>query len=96
MVNTEDVAGPIQLATNLKGILQTSMLLCDKAFSRMAYEGWNTATLPKVRYTWNLHKATRETGIKPDFFSSMRGTTGIAGQSNYASANTCLGSYVQY
>ncbi|KAJ4865548.1 KR domain-containing protein [Trichoderma breve] len=51
---------------------------------------------PKVRYIWNLHEATRETGIKSDFFSSMRGTTGLAGQSNYASANTCLGSYVQY
>ncbi|KAL6835713.1 KR domain-containing protein [Trichoderma sp. SZMC 28015] len=76
VVNTEDVAGAMQLATNLKD--------------------WNTATMPKVRYTWNLHKATRETGIKPDFFSSMRRTTGIAGQSNYASTNACLSSFVQY
>lgn len=72
------------------------MLLCDEVFSRIAYEYWNTATLLKVRCIWNLHEATRETGIKPDFFSSMRGTTGLASQSNYASANTCLGSFAQY
>lgn len=38
VVNTEDVTRAIQLATNLKGILQTSMLLCDEAFSPMVYE----------------------------------------------------------
>ncbi|KAL6790930.1 KR domain-containing protein [Trichoderma sp. SZMC 28012] len=96
VVNKEDVDRAIQLATNLKGILQTSMVLCDEAFSRLAYEDWNMATLPKVRYTWNLHETTRETGTKPDFFSSMRGTTGIVVQSNYASANTCLGSFAPY
>lgn len=79
----------------LKGILQTSMLLCDEAFSPMAYEDWDTATLLKVIYTWNLDETTRETGIEPDFFSSMLSTTGIASQSNYASANTCLGSFAQ-
>ncbi|UKZ48040.1 hypothetical protein TrVGV298_002276 [Trichoderma virens] len=87
------------LAPNMKGIPQASMVLRDEAFSRMAYEDWNTATLPKVRGTWNLHEVTSQAGINPDFpilLSSMSGTTGMAGQANYAIANTFLDSFVQY
>ncbi|UKZ74592.1 hypothetical protein TrVFT333_002262 [Trichoderma virens FT-333] len=87
------------LAPNLKGILQASMVLRDETFSRMAYEDWNTATLPKVRGTWNLHEDTSQADINLDFFillSSMSGTTGLAGQANYAIANTFLDSFVQY
>ncbi|KAL6819973.1 KR domain-containing protein [Trichoderma camerunense] len=90
VVNTEDVARAIELVTNLKSILQTSMVLCDETFFRIAYEDCNMATFPKVGCIWNLHEAARETSIKPDIFSSMWSTTGLAGQSNYASANTCL------
>ncbi|KAL7916704.1 polyketide synthase [Trichoderma velutinum] len=99
VVNKDDVARAIQLAPNLKGILQASMVLRDETFSRLSYEDWNTATLPKVRGTWNLHEITSQAGIALDFFillSSMSGTTGLAGQSNYASANTFLDSFVQY
>lgn len=49
VVNKEDVDRAIQLATNLKGIPQTSMVLCDEAFSRLAYKDWNTATLPTTQ-----------------------------------------------
>lgn len=97
--NKDDVVRAIQLAPNLRGILQASMVLRDETFSRMSYEDWNTATIPKVRGTWNLHEVTAQAGIKLDFFillSSMSGTTGLAGQSNYASANTFLDSFVQY
>ncbi|KAF3065727.1 Compactin diketide synthase mokB [Trichoderma lentiforme] len=98
-INKEDVARAIQLATNLKGILQTSMVLCDEVFSSMACEDWSTATLPMVRGTWNLHNITCQVSIKYDFLillSPMSGATGLAGQSNYASASTSLSSFVQY
>lgn len=47
--------------------------------------------------TWNLHKAF--VGLKLDFFilfSSLSATHGNYGQGNYASANSFLGSFVQY
>ncbi|PTB60054.1 hypothetical protein M431DRAFT_502195 [Trichoderma harzianum CBS 226.95] len=84
VVNTEDVARAIYLATNLKGILQTSMVLCDEAFLRMAYGEWGMAILPEVRGTWDLHDIACQASIKLDFFvrlSSMTGSTGLAGQS---------------
>lgn len=84
VVNKEDVARDIQRTMNLKGILQIPMVLCDEAFSRMAYEDWSTATLPKVRGTWNFHDIAWHVSIKLDFFirlTSMSGSTGPAGQS---------------
>ncbi|PKK41976.1 hypothetical protein CI102_13873 [Trichoderma harzianum] len=71
VVNTEDVARAIYLATNLKGILQTSMVLCDEAFLRMAYGEWGMAILPEVRGTWDLHDIACQASIKLDFFGRL-------------------------
>ncbi|QYS92790.1 KR domain-containing protein [Trichoderma simmonsii] len=93
VVNKEDVARGMQLATNLKGIFQTFMVLLDEAVSRMAYEDWNTATLPEVRVTWNLHDIACQASIQIAFFirlSSRSSNTSLAGQSNYASTTTFL------
>ncbi|KAG5950724.1 Type I Iterative PKS [Claviceps sorghi] len=99
VVNEEDVLQAIQKASNLKGIIQASMVLRDENFTSMSLEQWNQAVAPKVRGTWNLHNATVNSGIELDFFvlfSSMSGVTGQAGQANYAGANTFLDSFVQY
>ncbi|OAQ63678.2 polyketide synthase [Pochonia chlamydosporia 170] len=99
VVSEEDVVGAVQQATNLKGIIQASMVLRDENITRMSLEQWNQAVAPKVRGTWNLHNATVKAGIELDFFvlfSSMSGVTGQAGQANYAGANTFLDSFVQY
>ncbi|KAG5978870.1 Type I Iterative PKS [Claviceps digitariae] len=99
VVNEEDVLGAVQRASNLKGIIQASMVLRDENFTRMSLEQWNQAVAPKVRGTWNLHNVTVESGIKLDFFvlfSSMTGVTGQPGLANYAGANTFLDSFVQY
>ncbi|KAL7803882.1 polyketide synthase [Trichoderma afarasin] len=75
------------------------MVLCNEVLSPMACEDWSTATLPMVRGTWNLHNIACQVSIKYDFLillSPMSGATGLAGQSNYASANTSLSSFVQY
>ncbi|KAK4941986.1 Type I Iterative PKS [Elasticomyces elasticus] len=95
--NADDVAKALQSATNLKGILQLSMVLRDRQLSKMSFEEWNTVVMPKVQGTWNLHDLTIDK--KLDFFvvfSSISGIMGQHGQSNYASANTFLDAFVQY
>jgi aryl carrier-like protein len=83
----------------LKGVMQLSMVLRDKAFERMSLEDWTYVMKPKVNGTWNLHNATLEKGCDLDFlllFSSISGTIGQAGQANYSSANTFLDAFVEY
>jgi NAD(P)-dependent dehydrogenase (short-subunit alcohol dehydrogenase family) len=99
VISTEDVARAVAAAPNLKGVLQASMVLDDEPFAQMSIKQWRTATDPKVQGTWNLHNAALEANAELDFFimlSSMSGTTGLAGQSNYASANTFLDAFAQY
>lgn len=63
----------------------------------MTHENWEAPLSSKVHGTWTLHKAFQD--IKLDFFllfSSLSGTIGQLGQSNYAAANTFLDSFVQY
>lgn len=99
VTSADDVSRAVRQASNLKGIMQCSMVLSDQAFARMSHQEWNTAVAPKVQGTWNLHNASVSTGAKLDFFvlfSSMSGLTGQAGQANYAGANTFLDAFVQY
>lgn len=96
----EDVERAMKMISKpLRGILQMSMVLRDEAFPRMSFEDWNTAVAPKVQGTWNLHNATTSAACELDFFvlfSSMSGTIGQPGQTNYASANTFLDSFTAY
>ncbi|KAF3389382.1 Compactin diketide synthase mokB [Penicillium rolfsii] len=81
----------------IAGILQMSMVLKDQMFSKMTYEEWTTALVPKVRGTWNLHYNFQNTQL--DFFvlfSSITGFMGFSSQANYAAANTFLDSFVKY
>ncbi|KAJ5783184.1 hypothetical protein N7457_004958 [Penicillium paradoxum] len=98
--NLEDVTRAISQAHGqLKGILQMSMDLRDENFSRMTLEGWDTAVDPKVKGTWNLHKASVSAKADLDFFvlfSSVSGIFGLPGQVNYAGANTFLDAFSQY
>lgn len=57
----------------------------------MTYENWQISTSTKVRGAINLHNALKNTHL--DFFvmtSSVSGTLGTPGQSNYAAANSFL------
>lgn len=72
-------------------------LLQDRNFLQMTYEDWRQPLSSKVHGTYNLHDAFKDTDL--DFFllfSSLSGTVGQWGQSNYAAANTFLDSFVQY
>ena len=84
---------------SLKGILQMSMVLRDKAFANMEWEDWRAATECKIQGTWNLHDSSVAAGHQLDFFvmfSSISGIIGHMGQANYSSANTFLDAFCQY
>ncbi|KAK4118948.1 hypothetical protein N657DRAFT_694068 [Parathielavia appendiculata] len=94
-----DVYRAIQLAPNLKSVINLSMALHDQAFTRMTVDEWNGAVRPKVQGTWHLHNASVAAGATLDFFvlfSSLSGIIGQPGQANYAGANTFLDAFVQF
>lgn len=96
----EDVERAVAEATHpLKGVIQMSMVLRDQNFSKMTFNEWTAATMPKVQGTWNLHNATVSAAADLDFmvlFSSLSGIIGQLGQANYASGNTFLDAFAQH
>ncbi|XRM47154.1 hypothetical protein ABZX51_010153 [Aspergillus tubingensis] len=63
----------------------------------MSYAQWIAPQGPKIRGTWNLHNVC--SGKQLDFFvlfSSVVGTSGNPGQSNYGAANTFVDAFVTY
>ncbi|KAJ5056062.1 KR domain-containing protein [Bipolaris maydis] len=80
----------------IRGILQMSMVLRDKAFADMDLEDWQTTVKAKVEGTWNLHRAAPQ---DLDFFfatGSISGSFGMPGQANYAAGNTYLTAFTQH
>ncbi|KAK2596769.1 hypothetical protein QQS21_006164 [Conoideocrella luteorostrata] len=102
VTSLDDVSRAVHSATYpVKGVFQMSMVLRDCSWSSMTYNDWAAAIEPKVRGTWNLHRATREAGAQArlDFFvmfSSIATVVGVPGQSNYAAANAFLDAFSQY
>ncbi|KAM7196903.1 hypothetical protein V8F20_006870 [Naviculisporaceae sp. PSN 640] len=96
--NLADVRKAIAMSpAPLKGIFNLSMILRDASFLTMNIANWQAATDPKVKGTWNLHRASREMDL--DFFvlfSSLCGIVGMPGQANYAAANTFMDAFVHY
>ncbi|KAF2676482.1 polyketide synthase [Lentithecium fluviatile CBS 122367] len=96
VVNPDDVRTVAkQAAKPIRGVLQLSMVLQDRAIETMTYDDWTAAIGPKVDGTWNLHHAL------PDLdwfvmFSSVSGLMGQFGQANYAAANCFLDAFAQY
>ncbi len=101
----DDVRAAVrQAALPVRGVIQMSMVLRDTAWAAMTHDDWVAASEPKVRGTWNLHRATLEAagdaGAPPlDFFvmfSSIAAVVGMPGQTNYAAGNTFLDSFARY
>ncbi|KAM4066400.1 KR domain-containing protein [Hirsutella rhossiliensis] len=83
--------------SSIGGVLQMAMVLIDCPFQQLGHDAWGSVQNPKVKGTWNLHRALL--GTKLDFFvlfSSVAAVWGQPGQANYASANTFLHSFAQY
>ncbi|TVY43781.1 Fumagillin dodecapentaenoate synthase [Lachnellula occidentalis] len=71
----------------------------DKMFAFMTNTELDEAIHPKLKGTWNLHKAALEYGLTLDFFtmlSSICGVVGQTGQANYSAANTFLDAFSIY
>ena len=85
-----------QASLPIAGVMQMAMVLRDVGVLGMDLESWYAAVRPKVEVTWNLHNLLPKDMDFFVLFSSVCGTFGYYGQSNYASANTFLDSFVQY
>lgn len=85
-----------QAALPIAGVMQMAMVLRDVGVLGMDLDSWDTAVRPKVEGTWNLHNLLPRDMDFFVLFSSVCGMFGYYGQSNYASANTFLDSFVQY
>ena len=85
-----------QASLPIAGVMQMAMVLRDVGVLDMDLDSWNMAVRPKIEGTWNLHKLLPEDMDFFVLFSSVGGTFGYYGQSNYASANTFLDSFAQY
>ena len=68
----------------IKGVVQAAMQATGGLFETLSYETWIRGTRPKIEGTWNLHEQMPK---DLDFFimlSSISGTSGGLGHSNYA------------
>lgn len=97
VANAEDVKRAVaEACAPIRGVVNLSMALQDRAIDTMSYEDWYTAIRPKVDGTWNLHDALSSDLDFFVLFSSTSGLVGQYGQANYAAANTFLDAFVQY
>jgi NADP-dependent 3-hydroxy acid dehydrogenase YdfG len=98
----EDVERAVQAAElPIGGVIQAAMGLKEALWSAMSMDDWDASIGPKIRGTWNLHKALRHQrqDSQLDFFlmtSSISGTVGTATESNYCSANAFLDEFARH
>lgn len=97
VANYSDVESCVRSISNIGGVFQAAMVLQDAPLDRMTHAQWQTCVRPKVRGTYNLHRATLDVPL--DFFicfSSASGTIGSKGQANYSSANAYLDALMRH
>ncbi|PYI29622.1 polyketide synthase [Aspergillus indologenus CBS 114.80] len=98
----EDVERAVAAAADypIGGVIQAAMALSEALWSEMSHRAWHTTLGPKVRGTWNLHRAlSNQPPSELDFFvmtSSISGTVGTATESNYCAANAFLDAFARY
>ena len=92
-----NVVNQIDRRYPIRGVLNAAMVLDDGIFQNMVINTWNTAVKPKFQGSKNLHEVFQNTEL--DFFvmtSSVSGTLGTPGQSNYAAANAYMDSLARH
>ncbi|KAB8221409.1 KR domain-containing protein [Aspergillus novoparasiticus] len=83
----------------IAGVVQGAMILGDKPYEVMTLDEYHTALYGKFHGTWALHHVSMEQQQPLEFFtmlSSISGTGGKKGQSNYSAANTFLDAFAAY
>ncbi|WP_368077429.1 type I polyketide synthase [Actinomadura sp. WMMB 499] len=76
---------PLTAVIHAAGVVDVTTL------TELTPEALATVLTPKVDAAWQLHRHTRDLDLGAFvLFSSIAGTLGIAGQANYAAANTFL------
>ena len=97
LTDVEAAVASIPSAHPVSGVIHAAMVLRDGMFHSMTHANWHTSIGPKVRGTFNLHKALEEAPL--DFFlvtSSTSGTLGTPGQTNYAAANAFMDNFARW
>ncbi|KAK2037056.1 KR domain-containing protein [Colletotrichum somersetense] len=98
VVNREDISRTIGATKRpIAGVFQMSMVLGDRALSKMTLDHWVESIASKVDGTLRLHEALSD--HKLDFFvmfSSLSGIVGQIGQLSYNAANTFLDGFAHY
>ena len=81
----------------IRAVVHAAGTIDDGLLSALSRERMTPVLAPKIDGAWNLHQLTR--GLDLDFFvlfSSVTGTTGSAGQGNYAAAAVFLDSLAHH
>ncbi|OHW99219.1 polyketide synthase [Colletotrichum incanum] len=86
----------VSSSKRISGVLHLAMVLSDAVLLDLTLSQWKTATSPKIRGTWNLHRALPADLDFFVLFGSTSGIHGYPGQANYAAANTFLDAFAQY
>ena len=77
--------------TPVHGVWHAAGALADAVLQKQDASGLAFVYAPKAHGAWSLHGATAQGGVRAcAFFSSVAALLGMAGQANYAAANTCL------
>ena len=72
-------------------MIHAAGVLDDAVITSLTPDRVDTVLRAKVDAAWNLHELTRDLGLSMFVLcSSIAGTVGAAGQSNYAAANAFL------
>ncbi|MGA9284681.1 MAG: SDR family NAD(P)-dependent oxidoreductase [Solirubrobacteraceae bacterium] len=75
----------------LSMVIHAAGVLDDGILDSLTVERLEQVLAPKLDGAWHLHEATRDMDIEAFvLFSSVTGTLGAAGQSNYAAANAFM------
>ncbi|MEV0251132.1 type I polyketide synthase [Nocardia sp. NPDC050712] len=86
-----EILANIPAAHPLTAVLHTAAVLADTTVTALSDDSIDTVFRPKVDAAWHLHELTEDSDLAAFLlFSSVSGLVGMAGQANYAAANTYL------